>query len=177
MGEVNNVSGGTGGGRATDGNWSPPEQHPSYVAPDTSQESAPEAESIFPSASPLAPEQPDELAAYSGLTPGWYRDPSNSELARYWDGTKLSEQTQPVSGAGAQSSGRPAGSAAPAAAAASAQGAEERTRRTGLVVVLGIVALCVAIGTTVFGPSANKGNTPSPIAASGDSTAPLTTQV
>lgn len=30
------------------------------------------------------------------LAPGWYRDPENPALARYWDGTTLSEERRPV---------------------------------------------------------------------------------
>lgn len=40
----------------------------------------------------------DELAAYRGLAPGWYRDSSNHELARYWDGSMLSEERRRVKG-------------------------------------------------------------------------------
>jgi hypothetical protein len=37
----------------------------------------------------------DPFAAYRGLAPGWYRDPSNPATLRFWDGNALSEATQP----------------------------------------------------------------------------------
>jgi hypothetical protein len=67
---------------ATDGRWYPPERHPNYVPP---------------VASSVQPHQPSqELAAYQGLAPGWYRDVTAPDLARYWDGVTLSQETRPV---------------------------------------------------------------------------------
>lgn len=38
----------------------------------------------------------EELTAYRGLAPGWYRDSTNGHLARYWDGERLSEERRPI---------------------------------------------------------------------------------
>lgn len=40
----------------------------------------------------------EDLAAYRNLPPGWYRDPENHELARFWDGTVLGEERRHVAG-------------------------------------------------------------------------------
>jgi Protein of unknown function (DUF2510) len=39
---------------------------------------------------------PDEVAAYRGLSSGWYRDKADPSMARYWDGVRLSEERRPV---------------------------------------------------------------------------------
>ena len=38
----------------------------------------------------------ETLAPYRGLAPGWYRDTADLSIARFWDGTTLSESTRPV---------------------------------------------------------------------------------
>jgi hypothetical protein len=38
----------------------------------------------------------DPATEYGGLVPGWYRDREYPDLARYWDGTTLSEERRPV---------------------------------------------------------------------------------
>jgi len=38
----------------------------------------------------------EDLAAYQGLNPGWYRDPADPAFARYWDGTSLSAERRPI---------------------------------------------------------------------------------
>lgn len=45
---------------------------------------------------PLTNESQDDIASFRGLHPGWYRDPANHELARYWDGTTLSQERRLV---------------------------------------------------------------------------------
>gem|GEM_PF-5895563 len=79
---MSDVAQGPGWWQASDGKWNPPELHPSYVRP------------VAPPRSP--PQSVQELAAYEGLPPGWYRDSSNRSLARYWDGTTLSEERRQV---------------------------------------------------------------------------------
>ncbi len=37
-----------------------------------------------------------DVATYHGLAPGWYRNPSEPDLVRYWDGTELSEEKRNV---------------------------------------------------------------------------------
>lgn len=46
--------------------------------------------------SEAAPESSDEVSAYRGLAPGWYRDSVQCEVARYWDGDTLSDERRPV---------------------------------------------------------------------------------
>lgn len=90
---VSEVSQGPGWWLATDGKWYPPERHPNYVPP------APPPVDTAPTAPPSshsAAHHADELAAYRGLDVGWYRDPANPTLARYWDGSRLSEERRPV---------------------------------------------------------------------------------
>jgi hypothetical protein len=50
------------------------------------------------------PGEKDDLAPYRLVAPGWYRDRENPSMARYWDGTNLSNERRPV----ATSSERPA---------------------------------------------------------------------
>lgn len=40
--------------------------------------------------------EPDELVQYRGLAPGWYRDPTDPETARFWDGSSLSDERRAV---------------------------------------------------------------------------------
>ena len=47
-------------------------------------------------------EDSDELAAYRGLAPGWYRDSVDPSLARFWDGAALSEETRPIASSAPQ---------------------------------------------------------------------------
>ena len=74
--EACDTSGGSGWWLATDGKWYPLERHP-----------------IF--ANPAATPRPTPEADYRTVAPGWYRDPGNPNLARYWDGTILSEERRP----------------------------------------------------------------------------------
>jgi diguanylate cyclase (GGDEF)-like protein len=48
---------------------------------------------------------PNDLSAYQHLAPGWYRDAASPNLARYWDGERLSEETRPVAAAVESSAG------------------------------------------------------------------------
>ena len=38
----------------------------------------------------------EDVAAYRGLAPGWFRDATDPTLARYWDGDTLSEERRPI---------------------------------------------------------------------------------
>jgi serine/threonine-protein kinase len=74
----------------------------------------------------------DELTAFRGMPPGWYRDPSDPAAARYWDGTALSEERRaaPPRDGQVTSAGRtsaPATFAAAGAAAPSSAGASSAT--------------------------------------------------
>jgi len=48
-------------------------------------------------------DQASLAATYRGVAPGWYQDAADPALARYWDGTTLSEKTQPVAASDALS--------------------------------------------------------------------------
>ena len=47
-------------------------------------------------ATPGGPPQQWASAHFQGLAPGWYRDTSNPQLARYWNGVALSDERRPV---------------------------------------------------------------------------------
>jgi Protein of unknown function (DUF2510) len=92
---MSDASGGQGWWRATNGKWYPPEMHPTYVQRDT----APPTASVAPGArdtSGLLPGLDEELAVYRDRAPGWYRDSTNPDNARYWDGTNLSEERRAI---------------------------------------------------------------------------------
>jgi Protein of unknown function (DUF2510) len=38
----------------------------------------------------------DPFADFRGVPPGWYRDPSNPRMARYWNGRSLSAEARPI---------------------------------------------------------------------------------
>lgn len=65
---------------------------------------SPEVSGVSGSASPPPPRpdgapfngQQDEVAALRGLAPGWYRNMADPSVARYWDGTSLSEERRSV---------------------------------------------------------------------------------
>jgi len=53
--------------------------------------------------------RPDEFAAYRELAPGWYKDRADSSMARYWDGTRLSDESRPIPQPGGESPSRERG--------------------------------------------------------------------
>ena len=89
---MSDVSGGPDWFLATDGRWYPPERHPKYVNPDTSPPPTTSVGPGTPDTSASGPQLSDALAVYRGRAPGWYRDSANPDTARYWDGSRLSEE-------------------------------------------------------------------------------------
>ena len=91
---MSDVSQGPGWWQASDGKWYPPDQHPNYQSP-------PQSPPSFgaPPASPYPPQAP--------MAPGWYQDPSNPAVSRYWDGTGWSAGAQPLPYGGPSQYGMP----------------------------------------------------------------------
>jgi hypothetical protein len=50
----------------------------------------------LPGSSPGGAPQQWASAHFQGLAPGWYRDTSNPQLARYWNGVALSDERRSV---------------------------------------------------------------------------------
>ncbi len=89
---MSEMSPGPGWWLATDGKWYPPEEHPAQGVPTA----APTPPAPTPSGPSPAELQMAGAGAYQGLPSGWYRDPTDSASARYWDGTTLGDEKRPV---------------------------------------------------------------------------------
>ena len=68
--------------------WAPPAQPPSPMGPATSQQQVTPG---WQPQSPLSPPPPPP--------PAWYPDPYGMANARYWDGARWTEHTQPQAAA------------------------------------------------------------------------------
>jgi Protein of unknown function (DUF2516)/Protein of unknown function (DUF2510) len=97
-GGVGSIGHAPGWWMASDGNWYPPERHPNYAPPAHAPPTLPPpigGASHLPT-QPSSHQQEQDLAVFRGPVPGWYRDPKEPTVARYWDGTALGEERRPM---------------------------------------------------------------------------------
>jgi Protein of unknown function (DUF2510) len=82
--------------RAPDGKWYPPEKVPTGAMPSATQLVPPASAAGATSPSAVPPTAGEDLSAYAGLPLGWYQDSAHPDLARYWDGSALSDERRAV---------------------------------------------------------------------------------